>query len=64
MNALARTLGWKTAKSTARHSARAFKSKVERRPLRSMSLFSAGALLGGAAGWLAGRFGRRSGGSD
>ena len=52
---LGKTIGRKAAKATLRHSVRGFASKAQRRPLRSVSLLSAGGLIGAAAGWLAGR---------
>ena len=52
---LSRTLGRKATKATVRHSIRGFASKAQRKPLRSVSLLSAGGVLGAAAGWVAGR---------
>jgi len=57
MTTLKRTLERKAAKATVRHSARGVAAKVQRRPLRSASLLSAGALVGAGVGWLAGRKG-------
>jgi hypothetical protein len=55
MNTVGRILGKKAAKATVRHTAHGFASKAQRKPLRSGGLLGAGALVGGAAGWLAGR---------
>jgi len=55
MSSLARTLGLKAAKATARHSVRGTVSKAQRKPLRSATLLSLGGLIGATAGWLAGR---------
>jgi hypothetical protein len=56
---LKRTIGKKATKATVRHSVRGVGAKVQRKPLRSVSLLSAGGLVGGlvggVAGWLAGR---------
>lgn len=52
---LGKTIGRKAAKATVRHSVRGFASKAQRRPLRSVTLLTAGGLLGAAAGWFAGR---------
>jgi len=43
---LGKTIGRKAAKATLRHSVRGFASKAQRRPLRSVSLLSAGGLIG------------------
>jgi hypothetical protein len=53
--AIGKTIGKKAARATLKHSVRGFASKAQRRPLRSVSLLSAGGLIGAAAGWLAGR---------
>jgi hypothetical protein len=55
MATLTRTLGKKATKATVRHSVRGVAAKAQRKPLRSATLLSLGGLLGGAAGWLAGR---------
>lgn len=55
MASLARTIGLKAAKATVRHSVRGTASKVQRKPLRSTTLLTAGVLFGAAAGYLAGR---------
>jgi hypothetical protein len=52
---LSRTIGRKATRATVRHSVRGFASKAQRKPLRSVSLLSAGGVLGAAAGWVAGR---------
>lgn len=59
MSRLGRTVGKKAAKATVRHSVHGVASKAQRQPLRSVTLVSAGAVVGLSAGWLAGR--RRSG---
>lgn len=45
----------KTVKATAKHSAHGTASKLRRKPLRTVTLLGAGALVGGFAGWTAGR---------
>lgn len=45
----------KAAKATVKHSARGLSSKAKRQPLRSVSLLSAGGVVGAAVGWFAGR---------
>ncbi len=50
-----KTLGRRATKATVRHSAKGLASKARRKPLRSASLVGLGGLVGGAAGWLAGR---------
>ncbi|MHB1467705.1 MAG: hypothetical protein ACYCU0_03620 [Solirubrobacteraceae bacterium] len=55
MASIKRALGKKAAKATFRHSARGVAAKAQRKPLRSGGLLGAGALIGLAAGWLAGR---------
>lgn len=50
-----KTLGRKATKATVRHSAKGLASKARRQPLRSAGLIGLGGLVGGAAGWLAGR---------
>lgn len=52
---LGKTIGRKAAKATVRHSVRGVASKAQRQPLRSVTLLTAGGLLGAAAGWFAGR---------
>ncbi|HTR76043.1 MAG TPA: hypothetical protein VMH33_12390 [Solirubrobacterales bacterium] len=53
-------LARQAVKSTARHTARGAFSKLERKPLRSVTLLAIGATIGGLVGWLIGR----SGGED
>jgi hypothetical protein len=53
--AIGKTVGRKAAKATFRHSVRGFASKAQRKPLRSASLLGAGGVIGGLAGWFAGR---------
>jgi hypothetical protein len=48
-------IGRKAAKVTLRHSVRGFTAKAQRQPLRSVSLLTAGGLVGAAAGWFAAR---------
>lgn len=52
-------LGKKAAKATVRHSVRGLASKAQRKPLRSVTLLTAGVAVGGlvgaTAGWFAGR---------
>jgi hypothetical protein len=55
MSTLKRTIARKAVRTTARHSAHGVAAKVQRKPLRSARLLSVGALVGGAAGWLAAR---------
>jgi len=50
-----KSVGKKAAKATVRHSFHGFTSKARRQPLRSVSLLSAGGVVGAAAGWFAGR---------
>jgi F0F1-type ATP synthase assembly protein I len=57
MTTLRRTLGRRAAKATIRHSAHGVAAKVQRKPLRSASLLSAGAVVGAGVGWLAARKG-------
>jgi hypothetical protein len=53
-------LARKAVKSTAKHTAHGTASKLKHKPFRTTTLLAAGALLGGAIGWLVGR----SGGGD
>jgi hypothetical protein len=52
-------VGKKLARATYRHAVHGLRSKAQRQPFRSVTLLSVGALLGvlvgGMAGWLAGR---------
>ncbi len=52
---LGRAVGRKATKATLRHSWNGFVSKAQRKPLRSVSLLSAGGVVGATAGWFAGR---------
>jgi F0F1-type ATP synthase assembly protein I len=45
-------LARKAVKSTAKHTARGTASKLTHKPFRSVTLLTAGALLGLAVGWL------------
>jgi hypothetical protein len=53
-------LARQAVKTTAKHTAHGFESKLARKPLRSVSLLALGALVGALVGWKVGR----SGGSD
>lgn len=55
MSKIKRIIGVKATKATARHTAHGLSSKAQRKPLRSVTLLGAGAALGLAAGWAAGR---------
>jgi hypothetical protein len=50
-----RIIGIKATKAAARHSARGLSARAQRKPMRSVSLVSAGVAVGLAAGWAAGR---------
>jgi hypothetical protein len=54
MRTLKRTIARKAGRATVRHTAHGVSAKVQRKPLRSASLLSAGALVGAAA-WIAAR---------
>jgi hypothetical protein len=53
-------LARQAVKKTAKHTAHGAFSKLERKPLRTVTLLSIGAAIGGLVGWRIGR----SGGSD
>jgi hypothetical protein len=53
--AIGKTVGRKAAKATFRHTLNGFAAKAQRRPLRSVTLLSAGGVVGALAGWFAGR---------
>jgi hypothetical protein len=53
-------LARQAVKTTAKHTAYGTASRFTRKPLRSVTLLAAGALIGALAGWLIGR----SGGGD
>jgi len=55
MTPIKRLIVRKAATATVRHSAHGALAKVRRRPLRSTGLLAAGAAIGAAAGFLAGR---------
>jgi hypothetical protein len=55
MAKLKRTIGVKATKAAARHSAHGVSTKAKRKPLRSVSLLSAGAAIGLGVGWAVGR---------
>jgi F0F1-type ATP synthase assembly protein I len=50
-----RTFGKKATKATVRHTVRGFSSKAKRKPLRSATLLTAGAVVGAIVGWFAAR---------
>jgi hypothetical protein len=52
---VARTIGLKAAKATARHTVRGTASKAQRKPLRSTTLLGLGSAFGAFAGWFAAR---------
>lgn len=54
---IGRMIGKRAAKATVRHTAHGVVAKVQRKPVRSASLLSLGALAGLAAGWLLARKG-------
>ncbi|HEX3433868.1 MAG TPA: hypothetical protein VHT25_07375 [Solirubrobacteraceae bacterium] len=55
MSKVKRIVGIKATKAAAGHSTRGLSAKVHRRPLRAVSLLSAGIALGLAGGWALGR---------
>jgi hypothetical protein len=55
MNPLGRRIIKRAAKATVQHSAHGVVDRVRRKPARSATLLSIGAVAGIAAGWLAGR---------
>ena len=55
MSKFKRIVGIKATKATAKHTAHGLTAKARRRPVRSVSLLSAGAVLGLLAGWAAAR---------
>ncbi len=55
MTSVRKNIGRKAVRATVRHSWRGLTSKAQRQPLRSASLLSAGGVVGGILGWLAGR---------
>jgi hypothetical protein len=62
MSSIQRNLGKKAARATARHSWNGLASKAQRRPLRSVSLLTAGGVVGGVVGLSTGWFvGRKTG---
>ena len=54
-------LARQAVKTTAKHTAHGFESKLARKPLRSLTLLSLGAIVGALIGWT---IGRSRGGSD
>lgn len=55
MSAIKNTLARKAVKATAKHSAHGTASKLKRDPVRAVTLFGLGGVLGALAGWVAGR---------
>jgi len=55
MSSIKSTITRKAVKATAKHGAHGAATKLRRNPIRSVALVAAGALLGGLAGWTAGR---------
>ena len=54
-------LARQAVKTTAKHTAHGFESKLARKPLRSVTLLALGAIIGALVGW---KVGRSGGGSD
>ncbi len=54
MYSIKQRIGMKAAKATAKHSAHGVAAKAQRKPLRSVSLLTAGVALGLGAGLAAG----------
>ncbi|HVW45952.1 MAG TPA: hypothetical protein VHA76_02780 [Solirubrobacterales bacterium] len=50
-------LARQAVKTTAKHTAHGTFSRLERKPLRSVTLLAVGAAIGGLVGWLIGRSG-------
>ena len=55
MSALKKTLAMKAAKAAAKHTAHGTASKLKRDPVRAVTLFGLGGVVGAVAGWMAGR---------
>jgi hypothetical protein len=55
MTAIERYLGRRALRATVRYSWHRMVAKVQNRPLRSVTLLSAGGVVGLIVGWLAGR---------
>jgi hypothetical protein len=51
----AKTTGKKAPKAVVKHEARGVVAKVERRPVRSVTLLAIGGSIGALTGWIAGR---------
>lgn len=61
--AIGKTVGKKAAKATFRHSVHSVAARAQRQPLRSVTLLTAGGVIGAAAGAAAGFVaGRKAGG--
>jgi hypothetical protein len=54
MSRIKRIVGIKATKTAAKHSAHGLSARAQRKPLRSVSLLSAGVAVGLAAGWAVG----------
>ncbi len=55
MSSIKSTIARKAVKATAKHTAHGTASKLRRDPVRAATLLAVGAVLGGFAGWTAGR---------
>jgi len=55
MSSIKSTITRKALKATAKHGAHGTATKFGRDPVRAVVLLAAGAVLGGLAGWTAGR---------
>jgi hypothetical protein len=55
MSSIKGTIARKAVKSTAKHSAHGTASKLRRDRPRAAAMLALGAMIGGLAGWLAGR---------
>jgi hypothetical protein len=55
LNAIERYLGRRALRATVRYSWHRVVARAQNRPLRSVTLLSAGGVVGLIAGWLAGR---------
>jgi hypothetical protein len=55
MPSIKSTITRKAIKATAKHGAHGTATKLGRNPIRAVTLLAAGAVLGGLAGWTAGR---------
>jgi hypothetical protein len=55
MTSVRKKAGKKAVKATARHSVRGVAAKAQRKPLRSVTLFTIGGVVGLLAGYVTGR---------